>query len=111
MKNKLKWKKFDMKLLREAEEFAASGGIAIHLSGPASRFFTEDTPKHVQNVFGDREFAHMFGPDRESLTRAAVSIGCKPQWIQHPNNPKRMHFDITGVILARALKNCLEKTK
>lgn len=92
------WRLFQFGEIFEAEAFAAAGGIAIHLSGdwiPPGR--SEPCP-----------CAHLFGPDRATLTAAAFLVGCKPSWIQYPDNPKRMHFDVWGALLAKAKKLCLQ---
>lgn len=103
--NKLSWKLFKTKEIKEAILFARTG-IAVHLGGKASDYFSEKTSNHVKKVFENKQFAHLFGPTPKALTKAAVSIGCKPSWIQHPENPWRMHFDITGKILDKAIEKC-----
>lgn len=93
------WRLFKFREIREAEAFAASGGIAVHLSGDWQ------VP-----TGGIKACAHLFGPDRETLTAAAVELGLKPAWIQYPDNPKRMHFDLWSGPLAKAKKRCPPET-
>ncbi len=93
-----------MRELREAYAFAAAGGIAVHQMGD----ITGDVFKNAPSVFHKKKFAHLFGPNRELLTAAAVELGCKPSWIQKVDDPQRMHFDLVGSILQKALKRCVE---
>lgn len=91
-----RWKLFQFTEIREAEAYAAAGGIAVHLSGdwiPPGR--TSPTP-----------CAHVFGPDRETLTREITTLGMKPAFTQYPDDPKRMHFDVWSSPLARAKLRC-----
>lgn len=96
----VEWKIFQIRELCEAYAFAGSGGIAIHLMGT----ITGDRFKNAPRVFRGKEFAHLFGPNLETLISAARSIGCKPEWIQKSEDPKRRHFDLVGAKLQRALK-------
>lgn len=89
------WRLFQFREIREAEAFAAAGGIAVHLSGDWK------VP-----TGGVKSCAHLFGPDRETLTQAAVELGLKPRWIQYPDNPKRMHFDLWSAPLKKAIARC-----
>lgn len=102
----MEWRVFMMHEIREAFAFAASGGIALHLMGD----ITGDAFKNAPRVFKGRKFGHLFGPNREALTTAAVSLGCKPEWIQKVDDPKRMHFDLVGSRLERAKKLCTNLT-
>lgn len=86
-------------------DFAEFGGIAVHLMGSADKWLAGKSARVIR-AFGGKDFAHLFGPSIEILYEAATSIGCNTTWIQHPNNPRRMHFDITGAMLKRALKRC-----
>lgn len=94
------WKFFTWHEIREAEAWARAGGIAIHSADDGHLIYTppgrtEPTP-----------CAHMFGPDRVTLTEQAGTLGQKANWIQYPNNPAKMHFDLWGVPLARAKARC-----
>ena len=88
--------------IHAAYDFAASGGIALHLMGSV----TGDVFKNAPKVFKGRQFGHLFGPNREALTSAAMSLGCKPSWIQKIDDPRRMHFDLVGSKLEKAKKLC-----
>lgn len=98
----LKWKLFEMRQIRDAFAWAEAGGVAVHSMGDV----TGDAFKNAPNVFKGRKFAHLFGPSRDALIEAALSIGCKRQWIQKDDDPLHRHFDLTGAILRRALEKC-----
>lgn len=100
----MNWRLFTIRQLPDAYAWAAGGGIAIHHMGG----ITGDVFKNAPRVFKGRPFAHMFGPDRELLIEAAVSIGCNPAWIQKDDDDQRRHFDLTGRILKRALTLCVD---
>lgn len=90
------WRAFKPKELFAAWAHVDAGGIAVHLSG-------DWTPPGRKSPTA---CAHLFGPDRATLTAAAVSLGQKPRYIQRANDPRRMHFDLWGAPLAEALRRC-----
>lgn len=97
----MEWRIFQYREVREAKAFAEAGGIAIHVC------FLLAADADAPQVFRGRRFAHMFGPDEATLTEAAVSIGCKPSWVQRPGKKvSYLHFDLVGQPLERALKRC-----
>src|SRR5258708_6671592 len=102
----MKWRAFEKHRLYEAEHFARKGNIAIHLMGNANQWLGKHSSAQTIRNFTNKDFAHVFGPDRKTLTEAVVSIGANAHWIQHPEHPNRMHFDVTGKILKKALAKC-----
>jgi hypothetical protein len=92
------WRRFEAKQLHQAWAWAAAGGIAVHMSGTW-------TPPGRKNPC---PCAHLLGPDRETLTAAAASLGQKPRYIQRASDPdpKYMHFDLWGAPLEKALRRC-----
>jgi hypothetical protein len=99
-----KWKSFKTRELREAVKWAAEGGIAVHLCWTVTR---EQFPK-APKIFVGKKFAHLFGPNEESLIAAAESVGCKSRWIQRKS---KLHFDLTGRTLRNAIGKCDEETE
>jgi hypothetical protein len=95
----LNWSAFRTKELPQAKEFAMSGGIAVHMGWVIG----DEFPK-APTVFKNQLFAHLLGPDEKILTDAAISIGCKVQWVQ--KRKTWIHYDLVCSTLHRALKRC-----
>lgn len=53
-------------------------------------------------VFRGREFVHLVADSHDELVAFAVSVGCRPSWIQKEGTPYE-HFDLTGRCLSLAL--------
>ncbi len=82
------WRYFGTREVREARQWAATGGIAVH-----------------ENLFRSRgrRSAHLLAPDEVTLRTAARSVGCLPEWIQRT---RTVHFDLVDPMLALALLLC-----
>lgn len=82
------WRYFRTREVREARDWAASGGIAVH-----------------ENLFKSRgrRTAHLLARDEEALLAAAREVGCSPWWIQRT---RTLHFDLVEAHLERALARC-----
>lgn len=59
----------------------------------------------AERYFGNgKASCHMTADSREELDAMACKLGLKPQWIQHPNFPRLMHYDLTPNKRAQALR-------
>lgn len=83
------WRYFAMLELREAFAWADEGGIAVHDSGM---------------TFRGLRAAHLFAEDERTLVAAAGHVGVEARWIQRES--RRVHFDLFGPPLRRALRLC-----
>lgn len=82
----MEWKYFELKQLKEAKEFAAEGGIAVHQNNAS---------------FGRyRQTAHLFCKDRETLLKVGEELGLEPKWVH------KDHFDLFGRPLYFAKVKC-----
>jgi hypothetical protein len=84
----LEWRYFRTREVREARQWAAAGGVAVH-----------------ENLFKSRgrRTCHLLAADETLLIEAAVSVGCSPWWIQRTST---VHFDLVEIHLERALIRC-----
>ncbi len=82
------WRYFTSREVRQARDWAAGGGVAVH-----------------QNIWKSqgRTTCHLLAFDEASLVAAAVSVGCSPAWIQRTNT---LHFDLVERHLELALAKC-----
>lgn len=83
------WRYFTMLEMREAFAWANGGGIAVHDSG---------------TTFRGLRAAHLFAEDESTLVAAAEHVGVEARWIQRDSI--RVHFDLFGPPLRRALRLC-----
>jgi len=60
------------------------------------------------DVFKGRMSAHLMADTQEELVEYAVRIGLKASWIQYPQDPAHVHFDLTGRYLQRVLKDAVD---
>lgn len=88
------WRWYPWRKTFEAMQFARAGGIAL-AENPLGKAWANG-----------RTAAHMFGPDKETLLAAALSIGLKARWIQYPDDDGKRHFDVKGWPLQRAITKC-----
>lgn len=64
--------------------------------------------------FGRMMMCHMIADTRRELDEMADKIGVARKWIQYPNNPHRIHYDICKSMRAKAVvlgaieKECTE---
>jgi hypothetical protein len=82
------WRWFTSRQVREAREFAAAGGIAVH-----------------DNLYKLRGLpaAHMLGPDEATLIAAGRELGLTPERL---HRSRTLHFDLVGERLERAKQLC-----
>jgi hypothetical protein len=85
--------------IREALEWAANGGIAIH------RNFNLDGV-----VVGGKARSgpawHVLGPE-DVLLEWGREHNLNPTWLQYPGNPRRVHWDVFGALARKLAKNAL----
>ena len=83
-----RWRYFRSREVREARDWAAAGGYAVH-----------------ENIFKSRgrRTCHLLARDEPALIAAATAVGCEPWWIQRTST---LHFDLVEVYLERALIRC-----
>lgn len=97
------WRRFGQYEIIAAIEHARAGGISVHVFD-VRPFVRDTTPRCFAKA---KEAAHLLAPDELTLIFAARSLGCRPEWIQYPGNPKRVHFDLVGLPLKKAIAKCL----
>jgi hypothetical protein len=92
MTTRLEWRYFKFHEVEDALTWADAGGVAVHHTGfPFRRWnFT----------------CHLWAKDEDTLREAARSIGVQLHWIQRPPKCSRLHYDIFGSPLERALQRC-----
>jgi len=84
----MRWCYFGTRDVGWALQWAEAGGVAVH-----------------ENLFRLREMrcAHLLARDEDLLVAAALVVGCQAHWIQRT---RRLHFDLVGESLVRALIHC-----
>jgi hypothetical protein len=85
--------------IREAREWAGGGGIAIH------RNFDVDGMVVGGKVRQGAAW-HVLGP-QDALLEWGLAHHLNPSWLQHPGDPRRVHWDVFGA-LARKLERQAE---
>lgn len=97
-------KVFQMREIREAQDYAAQGGQAIHLHA----FITDKAPDVFKKaVAGGNQIAHLFDRDTKRLASTALSLGIRRVVIEHQGTP-RQHVDLCGGPLEKAVRMAQE---
>lgn len=87
------WKYFTMREVEEALAFADQPNqIAVHKTGFPYRQY--------------KVTAHLWAIDETTLCAAARVCGVQLKWIQRPPKTSRLHFDVFGIPLRKALAEC-----
>lgn len=86
------WRHFQFHDVEAALSWADAGNIAVHHTGfPFRRW---------------KVTAHLWAKDETALVAAARQCGVQLRWIQRPPKSSRLHFDLFGTPLVRALALC-----
>lgn len=80
---------FERRQIREAIEFAETGGIAIH------RNFDHYHGSTIRGLRRERPFLHVIGL-RPVLAEWGARHGLRPEWIQPEKRRKVAHYDVFG---------------
>ena len=57
--------------------------------------YVDDMYRHPIGRFGRMKMSHMVADTRSELLAMAATIGVAAKWLQHGDNPKRIHFDVS----------------
>lgn len=99
-------KHFESRDVEEAQDYAASGGQALHTHqiiidyGKAPACF-------VRAVERGEDIAHLFDQNHERLIQTVSSLGVNVVLVERKGQPGQ-HVDLCGQPLKRALKRCAD---
>lgn len=57
--------------------------------------YVDDMYRYPIGRYGRMKMSHMFADRRSELLDMADRIGVAHKWIQYPDSPKRIHFDVS----------------
>lgn len=65
--------------------------------------YVDDMYKSPMGRFGRMKMSHMVADTIEELLEMADTIGLPRKWIQYPDDPARVHFDVSMSMRAKAV--------
>ncbi len=65
--------------------------------------YVDDMYRYEMGRFGRMKMSHMVADTVEELLEMADTIGLDQRWIQYPNDPTRVHFDISMSMRKKAV--------
>lgn len=90
-------KQFEMMQIKEAKEYAMSGGQALHIHN-----LTQNGHRHFKRY---SESAHLLDQNRDRLVLTAKRLGVRVIKVDHPGT-QYQHIDLCGKPLIRAKATC-----
>ena len=65
--------------------------------------YVDDMYRSPLGRFGRMKMSHMVADSRSELLAMADQIGLPRKWIQYPDSPNRIHFDVSMSMRAKAV--------
>ena len=65
--------------------------------------YVDDMYKYPIGQFGRMKMSHMVADKRSELLDMADKIGLNRMWLQHPESPSRIHFDVSMSLRRKAV--------
>lgn len=95
-------RKFESREIRDAEEYARSGGQALHIFNRGGEF---DHLTKISVFLRNHPWAHLFDQDKARLVKTARKLGVRQIVIDREDRDGQ-HVDLCGKPLDRALALC-----